>query len=223
MRTRLVTLAIFVAATCQFDRLFAQGLSIGAIGGVRATDELSGTLTPESKRYIVGPTVELSLPLRLAVEFDALYRRVGYTGYSSTVLANSITRVRANSWEFPLIAKYRMPFFLVHPFVGVGYAPRTIHGNAVASGSYLSRLTQNPPASVITYFFNQRTTASYSVTHGVVAAAGVDLHAGPIRLSPELRYVHWSSPFLNAQGGDGSFLFTSSQNEVFLMLGVSWH
>jgi hypothetical protein len=118
----------------------AQRIAVGVEGGVRTMDDVSGSLTPESKRYIVGPMVELRLPLRLSFEFDALYRRFGFTGYQSLDdLANSITRERANSWEFPMILKYNLPGVLAHPFVGVGYAPRTVHGTDVSSGSYLYR------------------------------------------------------------------------------------
>lgn len=200
----------------------AQQLGVGALGGVWTTADFGGTLRPESKRYIVGPELELRLPLGFSAEFDALYRRFGYTGYSSSVVGNSITRVRDNSWEFPLIAKFRLPFALGHPFVGAGYAPRTVSGTAVSSGSYLSGLTQNPPASVYTNYSNQRSSASYPLTHGVVVVGGMEVRAGPILVSPQIRYVRWNAPFLNAEGGDGSFQFSSSQNEVFLTLGVTW-
>lgn len=51
----------------------------------------------------------------------------------------------------------------------------------------------------------------------------VNLGAGHLEFSPELRYVHWSAPFLNEVGGDGSFRFVSRQDELFAFLGVSWH
>lgn len=194
----------------------AQQFEVGVKGGIRTTDDVSGSLTSESKRYIVGPMLDVRLPLRLSFEFDALYRRFGYTGYASSCCGSSITRERSNSWEFPLLLKYRLPEFLAHPFVGVGYAPRTVHGAAISSGSFLSAPGQT------TYFFNQHSNTNYSVTHGVVASAGVSLGAGHVRFSPELRYVHWSAPFLNAFGGDGSFQFVSKQDEFFVLLGVSW-
>jgi hypothetical protein len=196
----------------------AQRIAVGVEGGVRTTDDVSGSITSESKRYIVGPKVEIGLPLRLSFELEALYQRFGFTGYAGSELGSSITRERANSWEFPMILKYSLPVMpLVHPFVGVGYAPRTVHGSDVSSGSFLSS------PSGYTYFFNQHSDTSYSWTHGVVVAGGVNLGAGRMRFSPELRYVHWNAPFLNEIGGDGSFGFVSKQNELFVLLGVSWH
>ncbi|HMC61615.1 MAG TPA: hypothetical protein VKJ01_20655 [Candidatus Solibacter sp.] len=201
----------------------AQWVAVGVKGGVRTTDDTSGSLASESKRYIVGPMAEIRLPLRLSFEVDALYRRFGFTGGASSVFGSSITRERANSWEFPMIVKYRLPVVPAHPFVGAGYAPRTIHGTDVSSGRFLSGISQNPPASIYTYFFNQRSDTSYSLTHGIVVLGGVNLGAGHVRFSPELRYVHWNAPFLNEFGGDGSFQFVSRQDEFQVLLGVSWH
>ena len=83
--------------------------------------------------------------------------------------------------------------------------------------------TGNPPTQNFSLFFKQRSNGDCSVTNGVVGTAGVDLGFGHLRVSPELRYVHWSAPFLHAFEGDGSFRFSSNQDEVFVLLDVSWH
>ena len=204
------------------DLMSAQPIAIGVEGGVRTTNDVSGSLTSESKRYIVGPTVDIKLPLRLSVEVDALYQRFGFSGYETSCCGSATLRERTNSWEFPMILKYRLPVPLLHPFVGAGYAPRVVHGADVTSGYYLSGMTANPPTSVYTYFNNQRTSTNYPVTHGVVVSGGVSLGAGHFRLTPEVRFVHWSAPFLNEYGGDGSFRFVSNQNEAYVLLGISW-
>lgn len=162
--------------------------------------------------------VDVRLPLSLSFEFDALYRRFGFTGYAGSPFFSSITRERANSWEFPLILKYRFPGLRVRPFVGVGYAPRVVHGTDVSSGSFLS-----VPTGMTTYYFNRRLDTSYPVTNGIVVSGGVELRAGRVGVSPQVRYVHWAAPFLNSVGGDGSFQFSSQQDDFFVMLGVSWH
>src|SRR5690349_18200579 len=84
--------------------------SFGVKGGIPATDafEASGGFRQESKRYTVGPTVELGLPLRLGVEFDALYKRLGYSDTAEIFGTRSYTSFRASSWEFPLILKYHL-------------------------------------------------------------------------------------------------------------------
>ena len=203
----------------------AQPFAVGVKAGVRTTGDISGfsLQSAESQRYTLGPMVELRLPLHLGIEFDALYRRLGYTSTFGSCCASSITRERSNSWEFPIIAKYRFPGRrILHPYVGVGYAPRTVHGSAVTSGSYLSGVTSNPPASIYTYYFNQRADTHYPVTHGLVVSGGLDLGPSHFRISPELRYVHWNQPFLTAVGGDGSYFLRSSQDELFVLFGLSW-
>lgn len=206
-------MTVYLAASA----MSAQPLAIGVKGGAWTTSDFSGTLTPESKRYIVGPSVELRLPFRLSVEADALYRRVAFTGYASNFAFNSITRERDNSWEFPLILKYRLPFPILHPFAGVGYAPRIVSGADVASGSVMDVQT-----GAFTYFNNGHSTVSYPVTNGVVISGGLNFDARHFRLTPEVRYVHWSQPFLNAYGGDGSFHWASPQDEFYVMLGLAW-
>ncbi len=112
----------------------AQSLSVGIKAGARLSDEFNGsfgTISDESKRYTVGPMVDVRLPLRLGIEFDALYQPVGYTVQNFDFDFFS-SRERSNSWEFPIIAKYRLPGFArVGPHVGVGYAPRIVQGSRV--------------------------------------------------------------------------------------------
>src|SRR5580704_7591899 len=134
MRFLSSVIGILTLAVLCGHRAVAQRVAVGLEGGVRTTDDVSGSLTSESKRYIVGPKVEIRLPLRLSFEFDALYRRFGFTGYETSCCGNSVTRERSNSWEFPMILKYRIPVVPGHPFVGAGYAPRTVDGTDVSSG-----------------------------------------------------------------------------------------
>jgi hypothetical protein len=168
--------------------------------------------------------LDLRLPWRLGVEFDALYRRFGYTsGSHYQGYASAVHRGRANSWEFPIIIKYRLPVRLAHPFAGVGYDPRTVHGSEVSSGWFLSGTSSSPPWDIYTYYFNQRTSKDYPLAHGYVISGGVDLDAKHIRISPELRYVHWNQPFLKEWGGDGSYYMQSAQSEIFFLVGITWH
>jgi hypothetical protein len=109
---------------------FGQSLSIGGIGGARITGDVSGLgSTSVSKRYVIGPELDLGLPLGLGIEVDALYRR---DGFSDSFYG--ISDQYANSWEFPLLLKYKLPFPLVKPFLEGGYAPRVIQGFGNSQG-----------------------------------------------------------------------------------------
>jgi hypothetical protein len=71
--------------------------------------------------------------------------------------------------------------------------------------------------------FRSSYSDSYPATHGLVVSGGVDIDVKRLRVSPELRYVHWVEPFLNQYGPDGSYQLQSAQNEFFLLLGIAWH
>ena len=87
--------------------LYGQKLSIGVTGGVALTD-LMGDVTgsSEAKRYTVGPILEIGLPASFAAEISALYRRTGFTGEGYGLGGMTTIRVRANSLESALLAKY---------------------------------------------------------------------------------------------------------------------
>src|SRR5215472_8028168 len=108
-------LAAVVLLMCAVgEHASAQLFTFGVKGGVWTTGDIGnptsfagGILHLESKRYIIGPMVELRLPLRLSVEFDALYRRLGFTQDVDFCCGFSVSRERDNSWEFPITVKYR--------------------------------------------------------------------------------------------------------------------
>jgi hypothetical protein len=127
---KYVFLSLFLTAEAG-----AQLITFGVKGGIPLTETIK--YRDESRPYVIGGTVELRLPSHFAVEVDALYQRVGSStafrgegnligGYPS--LLSFTNRVRGNSWEFPLLAKY---YFRPHragwqPFVATGYSFRTI-------------------------------------------------------------------------------------------------
>src|SRR5580704_18439105 len=120
----------------------------GVEGGVWTTADIGNPTSPsagilhlESKRYVVGPMLELRLPLRLSVELDALYRRLGFTehfDYGDYCCGFSVLRERDNSWEFPATLKYGISNRFLRPFIGVGAAPRIVNGASVSYGCMIT-------------------------------------------------------------------------------------
>jgi hypothetical protein len=208
MRLSIGVLALIVVSG---NVLRAQPVEVGVLGGIRATDDFSGSLASESKRYIVGPTVDIRLPKRFSVEVDALYQRFGFNSYWNRGHDGATVWERTNSWEFPVILKYHLPVRLMHPFVGIGYAPRIINGTDVSSGEYRYDYQ----------FSNVRSTTSYPVTQGVVVSGGVSWGAGHFRFTPEVRYTYWTAPYVSGYGYGGTG--GSNQNEVLVLLGIRWH
>jgi hypothetical protein len=192
-----------------------QALYVGATAGGRVTDDVALSATPESKRYVAGPMIELSLPLHFAVEFDALYHRHGYRARGDEYTATEIDSERANSWEFPLLLKYKFAAARVQPFVEAGVAPRAISGKISKLFIDYDLFTGQPtmyPSSVKT---------DYAKSLGRVAGAGVQLEVGRLRLSPEVRFTNWSNLPINGTLLEGP-PFQSARNQVDFLMGIGW-
>ena len=85
----------------------------------------------ESKQYIVGPMIELHLPLGFSVEADGLYHPLNLA--ITTLGSRSVTDI--SSWEFPILGRYHLPFPIVKPYAELGPSFRTVNrGNFSNSG-----------------------------------------------------------------------------------------
>lgn len=158
----------------------------------------------DTKRYTLGPTVEVKLPFGLGVELDALYKRLDYetSAFDNPV---SQTRTTANSWEFPLLLKYRFEKKgVVQPFLDTG-----------ASFHHISGLKQ-----VGTLATAGPSEFRRSFNGGWVLGGGLDIHAILIRISPELRYTRWTSA--NFENQTNPSAFQSKRNQVELLVGFTF-
>ena len=206
----------------------AQSIAIGAIGGGRVTDDVVSFNTPESnllvsgapvfrvesRFYDVGPAIEIGLPHGLGVEFDALYHRQGffYTFYHDTLYTTA--GERDNTWEFPLLLKYRLRWLVFHPFVEAGVAPRTMSGRL--TGTLQSDdITLSPPSPL-------SLTMSYSPSVGFVAGGGLRFDLGHLRLEPQMRYTRWFTTPISGLAGDILGSFSSNLNQADIFVGISW-
>jgi hypothetical protein len=101
-----------------------------------------------------------------SVEADGLFRTLH--GASAAVLANgslnSVSPSPVITWEFPVLAKYRIAARKWTPLVELGPSFRTT-GN----------LNEANPSHA-----------------GVTAGVGVELHAGKLAIAPTLRYTRWA-------------------------------
>lgn len=191
-----------------------QSVSIGVVGGGRLTDDVTSGATPESRRYIIGPTVEVGLSLGFAVEFDALYHRQGYLFFLDDTYTPTTERERANSWEFPILLKYKLPIAKVKPFVELGVAPRIISGTVTDTGYTCANGCSGPKIN-----FNYSASTNWPRSFGVVAGGGVHFELHRLRLSPEVRYTYWTSaPIFPSV----SAFPLSNQNQLDVLVGIAW-
>ena len=190
--------------------VFAQPFSAGIKAGVPLNDFLSaagnGTFnyTAPTQRYIVGGMAEVRLPLGLGVEFDALYRKLGFNG--SGILGSDTISASGSNWEFPLLLKYRFHFPVVRPYLDAGVAWDTITGLKETIVS-VTLPVQSSPSDL------QRNT-----TMGFVVGGGVNIHAVFLHISPEIRFTRWNS----TQISDALGLLHSNLNQGEFLVGLTF-
>lgn len=192
----------------------AQSLTVGVAGGGRLTDDVINSTTPESKRYVVGPMIELGLPWNFGVEFDALYHPYRYQVSYGGGAAGITDTERANSWEFPILLRYTIPVRRIRPFAEAGIAPRTISGSINSSGYFL-----NSTGTISN--FNGSGPTNWPASVGVVVGGGVRFNVGRLSFSPEVRYTHWTTTPVIDGGNNGPTAY-SNQEQFDILVGVGW-
>ncbi len=193
-KTFLLTLVVTSAASAE---LFSLGAKIGAPLGdaYRIATASNRSLASGATQYTVGVMAELHLPLGFGVEGDILYNRFNF---STENLVNSLAKSNSNSFEFPILVKYRlMNFGPVRPFIGAGPTFRSIQ-------------------SVLRY--DPRKTNN-SLGSGVVFAGGIEIKVLFLRIAPELRYTHWGSQsFLDG----ANVLIQGKQSQGQFLVGITF-
>ena len=211
---------------CTFAFLFGalttaasgQHLAVGVKGGVPLLDAFEQTTslpffqhyTFNTKRYMVGPSADVALPLRLRFEADAIYTRLDYDSTAMGIDTFTRSATRANSWQFPLLLKKEISLGRVRPFAEVGYGLRHVTGTShivnIVFPAFITDRTINSPELVHTW------------VNGFVVGGGLAFQSGPLKLSPEVRYTRWADP--NFQSVNRSF--ESNLNQADFLLGIAW-
>ena len=175
------TLWLFIAAA----GLYAQPIGVGIKGGLPLTDLFeaqTSSVQTETKRYIVGPMIELRLPAGFAIEADALYSRANFSSILGTAGSIVSAPFDANSWEFPILLKKKFGganagVAAVRPYIGAGASFRRLSG----LGSIGSFITGNRSGTV-----DRNNT-------GFVAGGGIEIRALFIKIAPEVRFTYWGT------------------------------
>src|SRR5579862_59465 len=195
--------------------IFAQPFTAGIKAGVPLTDFLNASengvfnYSAPTQRYIIGGTAELRLPLGLGIEFDALYRRLHYTGSGNLVDVFTTSNTTASNWEFPLLLKYRFHLPVVRPFLDAGVAWDTLTGlkQTISEVGPVGLTSTSSPSEL------RRNT-----TMGFVVGGGVDIHAIVLHISPEIRFTRWNA----TQISDPAGLLRSNLNQAEFLVGFTF-
>jgi opacity protein-like surface antigen len=204
-------LLMFVSAAA----MLAQPIGVGFKAGLPLTQAFDTATGPSSsyfsdtKRYIIGPQIELRLPAGFSIELDALYTQLNFSSVSGVAgsVANAVTD--ADSWEFPLLLKKKFGgsnagVAAARPFVTVGASFRRLTDiTQVTDFITGSRETDNPVE------LRDRNST------GFVVGGGVEIRALFLRISPEFRFVRWGTS--NFREGVSNLLETNKNQGQFLV------
>ncbi|MCP5113141.1 MAG: PorT family protein [bacterium] len=184
---RILLLLLLSQALC------AQLLHFGAKAGAPlsdAVDSVSGggfDLTAATRRFTIGPSAEIRFPMGLAVEADLLYKRTNL----DLKEGETATSRGANSFEIPVLVKYRLPGDHLRPFLGGGASFRRFSDLK----DFASGVKPN--------------------TWGGVLLGGLELRIGGVSILPEVRYTRWSS---GSSGDSGGLRY--NQNQAEFLVGI---
>jgi hypothetical protein len=190
--------------------------------GGKVAGQITGTFTKEfhpsmiaEDRFVFGPMAEVRLPRRFSLEMDALHKRkLDYTTNSFNLLPglvrlHSETRnLSASTWEIPVIMKWHLSNDPNRAFVGAGFSSQHISGTTHVYGTESGG---GFPTTSFDFRTNQGDLAN-PWTHGLEAAAGVDVRAGAFHFQPELRYTRWLS---------SAFIFGTKLDRLQILVGVA--
>jgi hypothetical protein len=190
----------------QFKVTESVGVSVGVKAGLPLTDSFRSVTEPlpalgiterefsRAKHYLVGPSVELYLPMHFSIEADGLYRREDITREFSAILQGGSREFGV--WEIPILAKYRLSSSLLGPFLELGPAFRAVQGGAPE--------------------FRVPDTPTGLSAAGVTVGGGLSVKVRHLNFGPEFRYTHWGSDEKMSNS------IPSLRNQVEFLVGLSF-
>jgi hypothetical protein len=224
---RTQTVAFALLASLSASPALAQRIHFGVKAGVPVTAYFeTGTAgarnyraeySAATRRYTVGVSAEWRVTNDFGFEIDALYHRMGYVGIVNTISDSQGTSntsaidVKGNSWDFPLMTKYRFgrvlrPYFAaggvlryVGPVRGRG---ENIVQNLITGTTSRTALDTTEPSELRKRFYP-----------GLTMTGGLECRAGRFRVLPEFRYTRWTA---NISGPGGLLRFDPNQAEFLL-------
>jgi hypothetical protein len=200
----------------------AQPVSVGVSAGVpispHSQDYGQGCLNATScgandfysKPYAVGPEVGVNVRWGFSIQAAALYERFhkdqtqGLTaGHGQAVDFGYQYSVAASAWAFPLLLRYTHGRGRIAPFVNAGATLRHL-GAFDGQGTQLDFFLK--PQQMSFHFESGR-----DLDVAITAGAGLRWRTPVVDVSPEIRYLHWTSSYNQP-----------AQDQAMLMLGISF-
>ena len=180
---------------------------------IRASTIFLPTLTIDNVYGTIGPTFSLQLYNRVDVRFEWVYKRFSYQ-LQSTVPPiagyTSFSRIKAHSWEYPLLATYKFGSGNVRPFAGGGM---NMGGTATSTSTDQNTITStNPP---VTTTSQRMTSMGLPTAYHIIG--GLEWRFPIFSVRPELRYTRWTADTIS-----GSFV-ANKPNQFEVVVGFTLH
>lgn len=202
MKIRLVILALF-AQFCFAESPFIIGIRGGVpLGDVVQAVQSGSSVSSSTDNYVVGPTLGVRLPLGLSVAGDALFTRLSLSANSGSPGSVSAS---ANSWEFPVLLRFTAGHGAIAPFIGAGVSVRHLSdfgniGPFLTNSGNSNSIVDGPSV-------------------GFALGGGLQFRAGPLHISPEIRYTHWGS---NQISNAFNNVIRTNDNEGQILVGLTF-
>ncbi len=156
----------------------AQSISVGAIAGAPLTDVVSNATSVSSLQAVAkstnvtgGGSLQVSLPKKLRIEVDVLFRPYSF----SLASLGASSAVSAHQFRFPVLLQYRLGSGLIRPYVEGGLSFNHLTG---ISSAFISTVKSGPGQLL------------HQSDAGVVLGAGVEAKIPALfRVSGEVRYT----------------------------------
>jgi len=186
--------------------------------------------TSATNRYTVGPAVEVSLPMRMGLEVDLLYKRLHFSGFRAGqsrpgVPSDTIVhgKTSANSWELPVLLKYRAATDLpVGTFLEAGVSIQrvtNVRRSFAVAPLVLAPIRFGPPIAVTTAEVDESLVHPGNV--GLVTGGGIEFQVKSIGISPGFRSTFWRyRNFRSRSAYTPNGLLDSSQTQIEFLLGI---
>jgi Outer membrane protein beta-barrel domain len=214
---------VFAIAISAWGQNIHAGLKLGVpftqYFDTAGTGSLHGSASYSSatRRYTLGFSGEWRLTNAFGFEVDALYHRMGYAASvnsfdsASGSFSHSTFTVKGNSWDFPVMAKYRFAR-VIQPYVAGGGVLRHV-GPVHALGEQTAGSLAANTSSTIPIDTSEPSDFRKRLYPGLTVAGGIELGAGRFRILPEFRYTRWTA---NIAGPGGVIRFAPNQAELII-------
>ena len=207
---------------------FAQHISVGIKAGVSLTDVVESESTyrlflAKTKRFAIGPVVDIGLPLGFGIEVGALYKRIDQKSQSVTttgygidgdgesypiVVWNNLSAA-GHSWEFPVAAQYHFFKSFIRPYVEGGVSFNHLSNIYNFQSLFPSFFPIRGPLPLP--FTDGPTRSSFDRVGGLFGL-GVDLKLHRVHVTPGFRYTHYNE----------TRIWLPSANSVDFLMGFTF-